>query len=194
MKSRNKYIGWIAFAVILVASVVFGYLFFLSDPPIGSIIVTDIDDFGKYNRYVKNQMAEEFQGSFPTQSSNEWHDTSYYYEYNCGILGDADFCVDLQISTENEEYYLSEKERVASLISESVKKSNGEQCYILVGDENDISDYFDDETQDGRYFCFEFVVFDDAEIRVEYLSAQLCDNRKTTSHIETVLLSVFGEE
>ncbi len=187
---RKKLIKWIILAVVLTVLVIFGCMFFLSDPPIGSKTVTDIDDFGTYNKYVKNQLADKFQGSFPAEVSDEWSDTSYYYQYKCAVFGDPNFCMDLQIHVENDSYYQGEKERISSITSECVQTSDGKQYYILSGDENDIQHYFDDEIHDGQDYRFEIVVFDDAASRIEYLTAYRWDNAERISCVDTVLRTI----
>lgn len=191
---RKKLLKWIVLAVVLAALILFGCVLFLSDPPIGSKRVTDIGDFGNYNRYVKNQLTDNYKGSFPAEVSDEWSDVSYYYQYKCAVFGDPNFCLDLQICAENSDYYLGEKERISSLTSECVQASDGKQYYILSGDEDAIRHYFDDEIHDGQSYHFEIVVFDDAANRIEYLTAYRWDNAEKISYVDTVLRAISERE
>lgn len=160
-----------------------------SDPPIGSTYVTDLDKFNEYNGYVKELLENSFNGSFPSEVSDEWSDAEYCYDYQCAALGEAVFSRYLSCKADDA-LFQSEQTRIAELTSKSVTTNDGGIGYLVNCDEDELDEYFNDTVLDGYTYCFEIVFFDESSGQIEYLTAYYVEGITKPAHLDDLLTEV----
>ena len=174
----------------LILLIVTALLTACSDPPIDRVIVTDATEFGKYNEYVTNTLAKEFEGVLPAQIPRHSIVNAFSYSYECAVLGNPNFYIHLQLTIEGTETYRSEQERISSISSSVLNDPNGKTYYLIHINADDIRHYTDTDVLDGMNYRFECAVFDEASQSIQYLSAQLWDYYKKVDSINEILTDI----
>lgn len=160
-----------------------------SDPPIGSVYVTELEKFGEYNQYVEELLADRFRGSFPSQLPSECSDAVYSYDYQCAAFGEAVFSLYLSCKAD-ESLYCSEQTRIAELTSNTVTLNGGKLCYLINCDQDALGEYFNDVLLDGYIYCFEFVIFDESSMQIEYLTSYYIEGITKPEHLDEELSEI----
>ena len=174
----------------LILLIVTALLTACSDPPIDRMTVTDAAEYGKYNEYVTNTLAENFDGVLPTQIPQHSTVDTYSYSYECAVLGDPSFYIYLKIAFDDNSAYQDEQKRIASLSSSVLNETTGKTYYLIQINEEDIGHYTDTAILDGMYYRFECAVVDESCQSIEYLSAQLWDSYKKVNCITEILTDI----
>ena len=190
MSFNYNYLRFALLAVLLTISLLFTAC---SDPPIGDVIHTDVKKYGKFNEYVKARLTSPFNGALPETVPDNSDVLDYYYLYNCAILGDPAFYIDLKIRFNDTESYDYEKERIGKL-TDSLLEDDGKLYYLVRASKKSIEEYLDTENiHDGYVILLEIVVFDDSACEVEYLTAQLWDAQKRFDRVQNIIEVIFPD-
>lgn len=160
-----------------------------TDPSVGSEHVTELEQFGEYNQYVEELLADSFRGSFPRELPSECSDSVYCYDYQCAALGEAVFSLYLSCEAD-QSLYSSEQTRISELTSDAVTLNSGKLCRLVNCDQDALEEYFNDILLDGYVYCFEIVIFDEPSMQIEYLTSYYVEGISKPAHLDDVLLEI----
>ncbi len=189
----SKFLKILLFVIIGIAVLVCAFKIAAvlhNDPPAKTETITDEKEYLSVNRYVKNTMKADLEGSLPNQIPNESTAAKYYYNYVCGLLGDPSYIINLKCQFNDVQDMSNEYQRLVQLKPESIKKTSNEEIFVFKCHPVDIERYFDDKILDGTILCFEIVVFNEDEKSIEYLTAEIQDSYGKPDIVTSVLNKV----
>ena len=132
-----------------------------ADPPVGGAEITAPEEYLNVNHYVETALHSDFPDFLPDR---EALDPSadilrYHYEYCCGVLGDPQFAISMQVEFRDDAAYQAESGRIMRFTGEP----------------------------DGTRYVLACVQLDPVQKTVSYFAAQLYDGQKPLPAVSDIL-------
>ena len=94
-----------------------------ADPPVGGAEITAPEEYLNVNHYVETALHSDFPDFLPDR---EALDPSadilrYHYEYCCGVLGDPQFAISMQVEFRDDAAYQAESGRIMRHVCSSIR-------------------------------------------------------------------------
>ena len=157
-----------------------------ADPPVVGAEITAPEEYLNVNHYVETALHSDFPDFLPDR---EALDPSadilrYHYEYCCGVLGDPQFAISMQVEFRDDAAYQAESGRIMRFTGEPADEVT---VIWLKGSLEELAAYLDGEPQDGTRYVLACVQLDPVQKTVYYFVAQLYDGQKPLSAVSDIL-------
>lgn len=139
-----------------------------------SVEESKISDYGAWNNTTKQILTDKFNAVLPTVSEVSQSGQEYRYTYDQSLLGDPNFVIHVKLKFSDETALSQHIEEKALEQFVSVKTQEG-QCFLRQGTVDLVTEYTNDKTYDGYFFCFDLMQVDDKEFEVDYWVAYVWD-------------------
>lgn len=166
----------------------------INTPPVGSVVIDDINDYFCINEYVQGILDEEFIPTMPQALPEHISAAQYHYQYDCGLLGDASFYMRLVIQYSDSSEFFEECGRLSTLAPHDIFDCGNSNSYLIFsGDNNSFSRFLDDVILDGSLWQFNIVCINPDVQRIEYTLAHCFDGCDKNPNLVHTIESVYSK-